>query len=63
MLALNSGHTVGDVTTPDLVWQLYCKLTIQMVRDIWPFNGGLLVSVRCGIIMKLVKKISSPGPI
>ncbi len=50
MLALNSRHTVSDVATPDLVGPLYCKLTIQVVRDIRPFNGGLLVSVRTWLL-------------
>ncbi|AMQ90060.1 hypothetical protein ASQ50_15935 [Marinobacter sp. LQ44] len=46
MLALNSGHTVGDVATPDLVGLLYRKLTIQMIRDIRSLNGGLFVGMR-----------------
>ena len=46
MLALDSGHTVGDITTPDLVRPFYCKLPVQMVRDIRSFNGGLFVGMR-----------------
>jgi len=50
MLALDSGHTVGDVTTPDLVRPFYCKLPVQVVRDIWSFNGSLLVGMRAWLL-------------
>ena len=50
MLALNSGHTVGDVATPDLVGLLYRKLTIQMIRDIRSLNGGLFVGMRAWLL-------------
>ena len=50
MLALNSGHTVGDITTPDLVRPFYCKLPVQMVRDIRSFNGGLFVGMRAWLL-------------
>ena len=45
MLALNSGHTIGDVTAPRLVWVAAAELTIQPVWYVWPFHSGLLVSV------------------
>ena len=50
MLALNSGHTVSNVTTPDLVGLLYRKLTIQVIRDIRSLNGGLFVGMRAWLL-------------
>jgi|SRR5690554_6095747 len=50
MLALNSGHTVGNVAAPDLVGLRYCKLTVQMIRDIRSFNGSLFVSMRAWLL-------------
>ena len=33
MLALNSGHTIGDVTGPDLVGRRYIELPVEPVRN------------------------------
>jgi hypothetical protein len=33
MLALNSGHTIGDVATPDLTGLVYIKLAWQVIQD------------------------------
>ncbi len=33
MPALNSGHTVGHIATPDLVWFCYGKLSGKNIRD------------------------------
>jgi len=41
---------VCDITTPDLIGLLYRKPMIQVVRNIWPFNGGLFVSVRARLL-------------
>ena len=38
MLALDSGHTVGDVTTPSLIGPVYRELAGQVVRDIRSFD-------------------------
>ncbi len=37
MLALNSGHTVGDIATPDLIRLANGKLPIKMISDINAF--------------------------
>ena len=50
MLALDSGHTVGDVTTPSLIGPVYRELAGQVVRDIRSFDRGLLVSVRAWLL-------------
>lgn len=49
MLALNSGHTVGDVSAPDLIWRTNIELSVQVIRDIWPFMSSLLIFVCAGL--------------
>lgn len=33
MLALNSGHTIGHVTAPHLVWLCYSELSLKVIWD------------------------------
>ena len=33
MPALNSGHTIGHITAPHLIWFRYGELSLKMIRD------------------------------
>mgnify|MGYP007135575244 FL=1 len=33
MPALNSGHTIGNITAPHLIWFRYGELSLKMIRD------------------------------
>ncbi len=45
MLALNSGHTISYITTPNLIRLCYCKLAFQIIGDFYVFLRRLLISM------------------
>ncbi len=49
MPALNSGHTIRDVATPDLVWRSHGELAIKHIGNIGALDRGLLVRMRTGL--------------
>ena len=45
MLALDSGHTIGYISSPYLIGLLYVELPVKEIRNIQVWLIGLLVNV------------------
>lgn len=64
MLALNSGHTIRDISAPFAVWLRYGELTLEQIRQTGMLLTGIFVLMFSGLTTAQVQIFhQTPGTV